>query len=40
MMPLGPSTPPQYLPSELRVLAMSIVVKDEDAGLSTPILSA
>jgi len=40
MRALGPSTPPEYLASELMVLKMLIVVKDEEAGLSTPMLSA
>ena len=40
MRPLGPSTPPKYLATELMVLEMSIVVKVEEAGLSTPMLLA
>jgi hypothetical protein len=38
MRPLGASTPPKYLLSKGMVWKMSIVVNDEETGLSTPML--
>ena len=40
MRPLGPRTPPTYLPSEEMGEEISKVEKEEEDGLSMPTLSA